>query len=121
MRIEKKLRINHPLKNITQDKAVEYLYQLFTENTKEIHDLLFSYHFAKRESVYDIFIDKNLINYNNLKGDFLVSYMIGISNACADISYNAAEKMKIDFFVDEQNNVLLLRGEDIPEQEQYDI
>jgi hypothetical protein len=85
-----------------------------------IHDLIFSYHYHKKERVYDLELKENQIHYQTAdSGYFMVHYQIGFFNACADLDYHAPEKMKIDFnFV---NHNLQLKGEYLPEREPDEI
>lgn len=85
-----------------------------------IHDLIFSYHYHKKERVYDLVLQENQIFYQTAdSGYFIVHYQIGFFNACADLDYHAPEKMKIDFnFTD---TTLQLKGEYIPEREPDEI
>jgi hypothetical protein len=94
---------------------------LFLKNKETlIHDLIFSYHYHKKERVYDLVLQENQIFYQTANsGYFIVHYQIGFFNACADLDHHAPEKMKIDFnFTD---TTLQLKGEYIPEREPDEI
>ncbi len=102
-------------------EAIKVLNMYFKNNLKSIQDLLFNYHYEKRERIYDLKIDENSIVIDNHYGSFKVIYMIGFFNACADLDYNAPEKMKIDFIIDEKNSEIILTGEYWPERGQDEI
>lgn len=122
MQVEKTLKFNQAFNQDTPiTDAIPILKYFLEQNMYDIHDLLFSYHYAKRESVYDINIDEKHISYNNNKGFFIVNYMIGISNACADLNFNDTAKMKIRFAIDFKKDTVLLTGECIPDEEQHEI
>jgi hypothetical protein len=101
--------------------AKNMLTKFFEENLKAIHDLLFNYHYEKRERVYELRIEENSLVFEGNKGSFRVLYMIGFFNACADLDYNAPEKMKIDFSIHKEPKEILLTGEYWPERGQDEI
>ncbi len=121
MRIEKSLKIEGISTNHSPEEILEVLYQTLQAHLTEIHDLLFSYHFKKRESVQDIHLDKAAVSLHGLQGSFTATYIVALSNACADLHHEAKEKMKIDFMIDTDRRVLRLRGEEMYEQEQHEI
>ncbi len=122
MQIEKSLKFNKTFSEHTiVEEAKELLCQFLNANLYDIHDMLFSYHYAKRERVYDIIIEKSDIIYSEGKGYFTVKYMIGFFNACADLNFNDKEKMKITYNIDFVKDEIVLKGEYIPEEEQHEI
>jgi len=104
-----------------QQEALNLLNKYFEKHLKAMHDLLFNYHYEKRERVYDIAIETNSLVFDRTKGSFKVLYTIGFFNACADLDYNAPEKMKIDFTISKESNEILLKGEYWPERGQDEI
>jgi len=85
-------------------------------NQKQVEDLLISYHFRSRGRVYNVRIDKPVLNDDG-SGFFNVRYSIGHFNACADVDTSEDERMKIQFEVNLQTGILFLVGEFIPERE----
>ncbi|WP_041536976.1 hypothetical protein [Pseudopedobacter saltans] len=122
MQVEKILKFNQAFNQESDSNlAIDQLDLLFKKNMYDIHDLLFSYHYTKRERVYDIILNKEDFIYSNGRGSFLAKYMIGFFNGCADLDFNNTEKMKITFSVDFKNDTVLLIGEYIPDEEQHEI
>ena len=61
MRIEKRLKIDL-VGDEKPELVIEAIYKTLSDNLKEIHDLLFSYHYTKREGVQDIVLEKSNIS-----------------------------------------------------------
>ncbi|WP_304064377.1 hypothetical protein [Pedobacter glucosidilyticus] len=102
------------------EKHQEQLFLFLKNQETLLHDLIFSYHYHKKERVYDLVLQENQIYYQTAEsGYFIVHYQIGFFNACADLDYHAPEKMKIDFNFNHQS--LQLKGEYVPEREADEI
>jgi len=122
MQVEKSLKFNKTFsEDTTPEETGKLMKQFFDNSLYDIHDMLFSYHYAKRERVYDISIEESDIFYSEGKGYFAVKYMIGFFNACADLDFNDKEKMKITYHIDFIKDEVVLRGEYIPDEEQHEI
>jgi len=122
MQIEKSLKFKKTFSEGTATKEVKKLFHQFLKNSLyDIHDLLFNYHYAKRERVYDITVEESDIFYSNGHGYFTVKYMIGFFNACADLDFNDEEQMRITYYIDFVQDEVVLKGEYIPEEEQHEI
>lgn len=122
MQVEKSLKFNKTFsEGTTAEEAKKLLCQFLNNSLYDIHDMLFSYHYAKRERVYDIAIEESDILHSGEKGYFTVKYMIGFFNACADLDFNDKESMKVSYFIDFMKDEIVLRGEYIPDDEQYEI
>lgn len=124
MQEETRLKIDPQiLKEIKSDEthATSKLKTLFELHFKEIQDLLFNYHYDKRERVYDLNIEDDSVDFDGNKGSFKILYMIGFFNACADLDYNAPEKMRINFSIDSEIAEIYLIGEYWTERGQDEI
>lgn len=94
------------------------LYQELLSQQDKIKELLVAYHFSSRERVYDVLINEDSLSVDaSGKGSFIVTYMTGLFNACADVDYNQKAEMKISLKVDPETDTVLLTGEYIPERE----
>lgn len=118
--IEIKEEVLANINNINQN-AKDFLQSYLEENLSNIQDLLFNYHYEKRERVYDLKIDKKSISFDGSKGSFKLQYMIGFFNACADLDYNTPEKMMIKFYLNREKSMVTLVGEYWPERGQDEI
>ena len=118
-----RIKIDEELLNSLGSNEVteNILTKYFEENLKAIQDLLFNYHYDKRERVYELSLEENSLVFEGNKGSFRVLYMIGFFNACADLDYNAPEKMKIDFSINRDIKEIILTGEYWPERGQDEI
>jgi hypothetical protein len=94
------------------------LYQDLLSQSDKIKELLVAYHFMSRERVYDVRINEGSLSVDSDGlGSFIVNYMTGLFNACADVDYNQREEMKIMVKADPAAHTALLTGEYIPERE----
>ena len=94
------------------------LYQQLLSQQDKIKELLVAYHFSSRERVYDVLINEDSLSADaSGEGSFIVTYMTGLFNACADVDYNQKAEMKISIKIDPATDTALLTGEYIPERE----
>ncbi|MFD1630773.1 hypothetical protein [Pseudopedobacter beijingensis] len=118
MQEERCLNLGTDLDN--KEDKVSTLYIFLNKNLKQLHELLFTYHYAKRESVADLVIVKESITFDTYnRGTFVIRYTIGLSNACADLHYESTDKMKISFAIEDQD--LRIKGEYWPDEEPHEI
>lgn len=98
-----------------------YHHILFLElqaNLNKISDLLSAYYFRSRGSINqpEIRSDSLLISPEG-KGQFVVHYIIGLFNACADLDLSESDKMTIQMNVDMNTGKTTLTGEYFYERE----
>jgi hypothetical protein len=85
-----------------------------------IEDLLVSYYFRSRGRIYNVRINKPVLD-ENCNGSFNVTYNIGHFNACADVDSNEEESMQIAINADLSSGSVVLTGEYFPEREPDEI
>ncbi|WP_207532857.1 hypothetical protein [Desertivirga arenae] len=85
-----------------------------------IEDLLVSYYYRSRGRIYNVRINKPVLDAN-CNGAFKVNYNIGHFNACADVDSNEEESMHISINADLNSGSVLLTGEYFPEREPDEI
>jgi hypothetical protein len=100
------------------DRRTETLFNELEMNIEQIKALLVGYYFASRQRVFDVQIDKGSLFIDPKGvGSFLVRYMLGMFNACADLDFTDKEKMRIEITINDQSGQAVLKGEYFPERE----
>jgi hypothetical protein len=110
------------LKNVTNqlrrdnDGRKHLINELNTKNLA-IKDLLVGYHYAEAGQVNNVVLKEDSIEFkNDLEGSFKVEYETHYFMACSDNRYDSRNSMIIEFEVDIEKNVLILRGEEVLER-----
>ena len=88
------------------------------EKSKEkIIELLVGYHFSERQRVFDVqILETSPVLDGQGRGSFVISYMLGLFNACADLDHSSAAKMKIEICINPESGEAVLTGEYFPER-----
>ena len=73
------------------------IFQILENSKKEVEEVLFSYHYEKRERVSDLAWRKEDLTIDGDRGTVIAYYQIGFSNACLDVNFNDSEKMKFNW------------------------
>ena len=88
-------------------------------NTKNlaIKDLLVGHHYAEAGQVNNVVLKEDSVEFkNDIEGSFKVEYETHYFMACSDNRYDSRNSMIIEFEVDIEKNVLILRGEEVLER-----
>src|SRR4051812_41094169 len=82
-----------------------------------IKDLLVGYHYAKAGQVNNVVLKEDSVQFkNDLEGSFKVEYETHYFMACSDNRYDSHNSMIMEFEIDIEKNVLILRGEEVLER-----
>jgi hypothetical protein len=101
-----RLREGTPLRAVLEDEL--------SRRPNALEPLLMSYHFSKRERVFDLSVDPLSFDERS----FIVKYNTGLFNACADVDHTDSTRMRITYkFLAAGSSTILLEGEYIPERE----
>ena len=104
---------------LLNDKAGQRLILIHVLNTKNIviKDLLVGYYYAEAGQVCNVVLKEDTVEFkNDLTGIFTVEYETHYFMACSDNRYDSRNSMVIEFAIEVEKNVLILRGEEVLER-----
>lgn len=95
----------------------EHLINELNSRNLAIKDLLVGYHYAEAGQVNNVVLKENSVQFkNDHEGFFKVEYETHYFMACSDNRYDSHNSMIIEFEIDIEKNILILRGEEVLER-----
>jgi hypothetical protein len=113
------IELQENVKNQLRDdnEGREHLINELNFRNLAIKNLLVGYHYAEAGQVNNVVLKEDSARFkNDREGSFKVEYETHYFMACSDNRYDSHNSMIIEFEIDMEKNILILKGEGVLER-----